>query len=271
MKVTARRKRRLFLNKARWQQLVVSNDVPLTMKALPNANAGVVASTGLNATLVQVQKEPGGLSKRAICNPEIGYNLRIDQKFLCEADMIGDFSEADRLEYLVAGRFLPRLFASYICSLATIGYKPLHHLAERLKALGESRYEYFSTRDLWSLIYNQTLFTQTHSKLDAFSGETLSALTELANELVLRAARLAGLACYAAISNQIDERSSLTVALDSRLSREIPIFWEMLQVSIAAIVTNQKSVKLALLQPQKADGGSISVPMLGAASALDTL
>ncbi len=252
-------------------KLIVSNDACLTLKALPHANAGVVASTGLNGTLIQTQKENGSSTKKVICNPELGYNLRIETSYLCEADMIAEFIEADRIEYLVGGKFLPKLFASYVCGLATIGFKPLHHLAERLKALGESRFEYFSSSDLYALIYNQASFVQTHAKLEPFSSETLSALAELASELILRAARLAGLTCYASISNQLEDRSVFTVSLDSRLAREIPIFWEVLQTSLVSLVAPPKTVKLALLQPQKADGGSVSVPMLGAAAALDSI
>ena len=61
------------------------------------------------------------------------------------------------------------------------------------------------------------------------------------------------------------------VALDSRLAREIPLFWDIIRRTLKDLSPKGKEINLKLIDRMKVPGGAFSVPMLGATNALDSL
>ncbi|NLF25106.1 MAG: hypothetical protein GX589_05540, partial [Deltaproteobacteria bacterium] len=167
--------------------------------------------------------------------------------------------------------FLPRLFSQYILVLGRSGCDQLKAYAQRLLEMGSSRWSVFSMSDLTNLLYNKPGFLERHAHWRDTSPEAIQGLEDLARELIIRAAKLCALLAYATICNQLKERSSFTVALDSSLARETPLFISVLRDTLLEISPYRKRVELLLVEPLALPGGEITVPMLGSANAIDTL
>jgi len=240
---------------------LVGNDTPLTMKAWPTASAGMVASTGLNATIVK-----NSSSGPIICNAEMGTTWKVDTSLVGEADLIGPGFKAGIIEHLVSGQNLPKLFVSHV--LYNSGKeKSLKNLAERFKVLGSKAYEMLPAADLAACLNSPAQFA---NKLE-LSSEELKSCSSIVERLIVRAARLSALLAFASVVEQLDGNSSVEVALDSSLSRGIPLFWSELNKSVQEISPPGKTIKLKLVDRIPVDGGILSVPMQGAANALDSL
>ncbi len=259
--------------------LVISNDTVLTMKALPGAAAGVVASTGLNGSLVKTADElfANNDPTAIICNGEIGGRFLLPATVLSAADWVLDNSAKKRrrvenIELLVAGKFIPQLFAEHIVILAFLGFMPFKPIAKKLKALGLRRFQAFEARDLEQLVEGEgSTFLSTRANLD-IPETAITALTELAHEIIVRAATLCALVCFSTISNQLNNADKFKIALDSRLAREIPLFFLTLSEKLNEMMPDNKKAELLLLKPLLTKkGAAISIPMQGAARALDSL
>lgn len=253
---------------------LIANDTPFTMKANPVAHAGMVASTGLNGTLVKNLQEldPSAPSRRVICNAEMGGRMVIDSAFRTRADFIDDDEEAEYLEFLTAGRFLPQLFVSYIIALEQQGVSAFTPLADYLKSLGPARWNEFRSKDMNLLTLDKEDFVSRRESADLYTAEVLGLLEELALALFRRSAVLCALVAYATVSNQLQENSRRIVSVDSRLGREIPSFMGIFKEALASITPPSTTIELSLMSP--IDLGKyekISVPMQGAAYSLDSL
>ena len=71
------------------------------------------------------------------------------------------------------------------------------------------------------------------------------------------------------ISN-LEITQDIIISLDSRLAREIDIFWEELQRTFYSLDEMSK-VTVNLVKPILTNQGSISAPLIGAANALDCM
>lgn len=240
---------------------LVGNDTPLTMKAWPTASAGMVASTGLNATLVK--NSPNGPT---ICNAEMGTTWKIDSSLVGEADLIAPGIKAGIIEHLVSGQNLPKLFVSHVL-YDSAKEKDLKNLAERFRALGQKAYEMLTAADLASCLNSPTQFA---NKLE-LSSEELKICSSIVEKLIIRASRLSALLAFASVVEQLDSNPSVEVALDSSLSRGIPLFWTELNKALQQITPAGENIKLKLVDRVPVQGGILSVPMQGAANALDSL
>ncbi|MDZ4786584.1 MAG: hypothetical protein SGJ02_10970 [bacterium] len=244
---------------------LVANDTPLTMKALKTANAGMVVSTGLNATVVKKSS-----SGPIICNAEMGTSFFLDKEFIHPEDFIAENKPASIIEHLVSGKNLPRLFASHIMA-NTHQYGEVCTLSKYFKSIGPNAYEFFTAQDLANCLERPHDFlTKTRSSLD-FDLNALKYYQALCRSIIIRAARLSSLFAYAAVFEQFTEKNHFIIALDSSLSRGIPLFCQTFQESLNEITPKGKSIKLELIDRLEVPGGIISVPMQGAANALDAL
>ena len=246
--------------------VAVANDTPFTMKALVGADGGMVASTGMNATLVS---EVGG--SLVIHNAEMGTTCRVTPDMLSAGDRVSPGVPCTVIEQLIAGKFLPQTFAGHILALAKAGVVELTGIAQLLEQKGEAAFMHFQTADLSHLVLRPEKFSAAHPELGGLPPSTMAVLRELSQALILRAAKLAGLIAVSSVANQFSRKSAFTIALDSRLAREIPIFWAELQATVQRSVPSGKSAKLVLVDRLAVPGGALSVPMLGAAHALDSL
>ena len=248
--------------------LVVGNDTPLTMKALPGAHAGMVASTGMNGTIVKRLSQDAPPS---IFNTEMGNRFSVPAELLGRADFVDDNKAANTMEYLVAGLFLPRLFCQHILTLSDEGLPEFSALAAHLLSLGSARWLEYSAEDITWLMFKKDMFLKRHAGRFQYQPACLRSLSILASELIARAAKMAAVEAYCTVLNQLSETRNLVIALDSRLARENKMFHDIMKRTLAALTPSSNKITLSLLKPYVVKNGSISVPMLGAAAALDNL
>ncbi len=253
---------------------LIANDTPLTMKSLPQADAGMVASTGLNATILKSEKDLG-ISDRSnymICNSEIGGRFYLDDcQIKTAADFIDDFQPALTIEHISVGNFLPRIFCSYILVLAE-EITELQPLAESLKNMGSEKWVEFRSRDLSLIISDPEFFLNRRSNRQVYNDIVLQLLSELSSELLVRGAELCSAVAYGSVANLVGSKDVLNIALDSRLSREVPIFWTTLQAQLATLSKNlEQKITLNLMKPLEVKTGKISIPMIGVARGVEEL
>lgn len=253
--------------------LLIANDTPVTLTACEgNADAGMVASTGLNGTLVKTLSELGlaAATRAVICNAEIGGRMRLGAELVTEADLAACGESSVTIEYLSAGKFLPRCFTGTVELLAKSGINELQPFS-RFAALSEGdSSQLFRSRHISSLLADQEVFRADFGEW-ATSSEAVEALRVVAEKTVERSALLCGLVAYATVANRIADVGTATVAVDSRLAREMPLFLKVMQETAAGLMRDQGSISLQLLTGILTEKGKIAVPMQGAASALDRL
>lgn len=247
-------------------QYLVGNDTPLTMKAVADADAGMVASTGLNATMVDYSS-----GAPIVCNAEIGVSFVMPEWALAEGDMIGVGVRARTVEQVVAGKFLPQIFAGHILAHGRRPNGGLSKLAHHLEELGERAYEFFNTEDVGILTHTPEQLLTSHAEHRGLLEGCLAELSEIAVALVGRSAFLASLVAYGSIYSQLGKKNELRIAFDSRLAREIPLFNSTIRSALASLMPQGKSAELILVDRVAVPGGVLSVPMQGAANALDSL
>jgi hypothetical protein len=251
---------------------LIANDTTLAMKAIPGAAAGMVASTGLNGTLVAAVGGADG-KEPVICNGEIGGRFFIPENYLSKADYKDQGERAATVEAITAGRFLPQLFVSYIEALANETLPSLQPLVKELHKLGTTRWATaFRAKDLNALCNDKGNFSGRLENPALYTSEVVDQLSELAKHLVDRSTLCAALTAYATVVTQFDGGTKkLTVAMDSRLAREMPGYLTSMQKHLNSMAPAGVSITVTLAEPLQIAEGSVSVPMLGIANALDSL
>lgn len=267
---------RVFLDALRAEGLsidsfLIANDTPLTMKALPGAHGGIVASTGLNGTLVKTLAELSNTNSDSteliICNAEMGGRFLLDREFLSSADTI-DGTYADCAELLSAGRFLPDIFISHVAALSD-AYPNLKGIAQQLTAQRLSPEHRFRAKDMGLLLSDQNVFLSRQQKPELYTVECLEVLTSLSAELFKRAAYICAIVAYGTVSNRIDVLEHPLIAVDSRLAREVPLFRESFFESLTSIADYLGTqLEARIIEPLITTDGKISVPMQGASQSL---
>lgn len=257
-------------------QFLIANDAPLTMKALDNADGGMVVSTGLNGTLVKSLSELNNPSnEEVICNGELGGRFKIDNDLLSQGDWIANDKRANTIELLTAGRFLPLLFTKHIIALAESNCSELKKLADVFNnKLREKMWVEFRAKDMNLLFSDKQEFIERRNPLlkEYLTNEVLEVLTELSKEIFERSAYLAAIVAFATISNRIESKDKFLIALDSRLAREVSFYFEKFESNLKSISKDKKITILGeIVLPIEVESGKISVPMQGAAKALDSL
>jgi|GEM_PF-4749158 len=227
------------------ENIVINNDTPFTAKALKGSTAGVVSSTGLNAT---------SMNDGQIFITEIGHCFLIPEDIATTVDK-GSFNNAVTIEELTSGKFLPTLFNNYINFLSS----EFNELSE-INNLIQKGEETFRSRDLTLLIMDQEFFLERRKNPEVYNPKNLEILKNLSIEIYKRSAYFTALTCYASVSNQ---EENIKIALDSRLSREVPNYFDIVKEQLDILKEN---TDIELLSPLKTTNGKISVPMLGAAN-----
>ena len=156
-------------------------------------------------------------------------------------------------------------------ALGKRGIAEFFELSEFLKSRGPDAYDFFQADALSDLLANPERFLARYESAPGLSQRTTPILSELYHDIVERSAQLAALLAFASVSNQVEIGSQLVIALDSRLSREMPLFWRTMQATLASLLPRGSAVTLSLVDRKAVEGGVLSVPMLGAANALDAL
>lgn len=253
--------------------LVIGNDAALTAKASANADAGMVASTGLNATVVKRLNEIGGSGEELVlCNAEMGGRFPLAERYLSDADMNSVQDKASTVEKVTAGKFLPQVYAEHLVRLYEMGIPGLEVPGEHLKEIGEERFAAFRARDVaLPFLPDIPLFLSRRSSPEKFPESSMPVLAEIGQEMYKRSARLCALLAYGSICNRFAEKDAFQLSLDSRLAREIPLFQEEFRKAAQAYMPQGKRLEIRLVDQLPVEDGSISVPMLGAARALDAL
>ncbi|MCB0337712.1 MAG: hypothetical protein KDD62_15455, partial [Bdellovibrionales bacterium] len=144
-------------------------------------------------------------------------------------------------------------------------------LRDALQVLPEHGYEEFRSKDLTLLLSDHDEFVARRSDPTLYTHEILELLQTLSHELYLRSAELCAVVAFGSVANLLEVSPNLVVALDSRLAREVPLFWEHFDKTMQTKLKKKQVVSLQLVQPLRLEGESISVPMMGASNALDDL
>ncbi|NLF25913.1 MAG: hypothetical protein GX589_09695, partial [Deltaproteobacteria bacterium] len=89
----------------RVKRFLICNNGPLIMKSLTFAQGGMVASNGINGTLVKDVQEPLGPPQKIICNGELGARWKLPTSILSRADLIDDRHIAENFESVCSTTF----------------------------------------------------------------------------------------------------------------------------------------------------------------------
>lgn len=255
--------------------LVFLNDVPASFEK----NAGMVASTGANGTLV-IDGE--------MCNSELGalFNVPSDMLSTVEQER---YPDGLCLEEVMAGKGIAKRFRDHMTAIAETQRVSdgFHALAERLKKHAEEEsaaraggrkidVEYFKTEDLSTLIRFQkrkdrsaaAAYTELIHRWGISAGDAPK-VADLAESLVERAGLLAGFMAWITLSNQNgSEDEEKVVGLESSLARNVPGYSDNMQKAFEQL-RGSAGGRIHVLRPlDLADGTQVSAPALGAEKAL---
>lgn len=233
---------------------IIGNDTVFTLKACPKADAGMVASTGANATDIG--------DDGIIYNTEMGAICSISKELLSEGDhVLCDWDQTKssiKLEDLISGKWLPRIFEGHVVALAKAG---IESLADAAKYFSNDAINKLRGRDLEKLLKKEEV--PEIFDVPACRG-CLDELREIADLLIRRAGRLAAGMAYFSLYRQSKRKDSLVLSLDSSQARHLPGYLEALKEQLEELLGTEKKVSIQLQYPS----GSIAVPMKGLAETL---
>ena len=237
------------------RSFVIGNDTVFTCKAIDYADAGMVASTGANATIVPA----GG---QMLCNSESGGNFEFSAAEIGLQLVRGQ--PVLRLEDAIAGKNLPAVYAAHLVRAAEQGVSALSEVAALIQGSAEFGSDLFSPRDISQLVSGKFQdFIQDRDPA-LYPTAVVEAMRVIAKKHITTAGQLAAAMAYFSIYNQLPEREQFGIALDSSQARFQPGYFEAMQQTLAALLELQKRRAIInLLDPE----GEISVPMIGVARA----
>lgn len=231
---------------------IIGNDTIFTLKATPGAHAGMVASTGANATSLDQQGW--------IYNTEMGGLLNIPQELLSEGDLFLIRERGQKriaLEDLIAGKWLPDLFHGQLCEIAKVN-KSVADLLNRTT----SAKPILSASDLSKIAAKD--FQAGFLELSCNEAKLHSLFLDLVNVMAERAGVLASTMAYLSLPDFYDSQQKLCLSLDSSQARFFPGYFESLCSNLPKLLPSGKKAEVVLQSPQN----EITVPMRGLAAAL---
>ena len=236
---------------------VIGNDTVFTLKATPDADGGMVASTGANATDVD--------DKGWIYNTEMGGMFPIPAALLSEGERILLSDRKDncevRLEDLIAGRWLPRVFEGFVAAFSERGMEALRPLARHLAEHSFPGSTVFAGKDITGLLKP----SGSCHKLEQLGFADLAPiLREIAAFSARRAGRLAGLMGYLCLLHPLGRKNRVVLSLDSTQALHFEGYLEAMQLSLDELAGTGKHAAIVLQRPE----GAVTVPMKGLAAAL---
>lgn len=232
--------------------LVIGNDTVFTLFAARRAHAGVVLSSGGNATALG----PGVAGPLTIFNTELGGTLIVPPELLTPGEHSYAATRGTRqiaLEELCAGAWFAELCAAH---LLTSELPALRTLAPRL-----------TTGAL--PLTNHTLSELLRAPADHPS--PLAPLRPLLKQIVDRAGALAAVLVYLSVAEQTTHAPPhpLTVALDSSMARHFPGYLASLELHLRQLLPAAVECHVELLHPLPlTDTTTLTVPLQGALRAL---
>jgi hypothetical protein len=241
---------------------LMGNDAPFVAKAstLP-ADGALVASSGANTTIIP--RNGTGLCNAQSGNIEVpfprGWPNRSDNRPV-------------RIERLVSGAQLPICFETYVKEAAGQGIAELQKIAEGLNA-GEIS---FSGKDLTYLLEDEYCKFTSSNQIREWSQDVFKILRLLAFQVSVLGGMLAGAMAYFSVFNQLDLKNHFVVVVDSSQARFLRGYYKAMQNTFEALLARKKKTGKLLLIPPMILGKpgklkQISVPMMGAANALNDL
>lgn len=217
-------------------RVIIGNDTIFTATSVPGASGGMIASTGANATI---------WNGTSFGNSEMGVGIKLKPDWITRAERD---SSPLRLEELMCGRTLPKYFLKNVAHLVSIGARSLEGPLSTLESMGDS----FDAKMLAKIL---------HGTFESSNAD----LIEVAKAHEERAASLGAIMGYLSLENQLGATQPLILALDSTLARNFPSFLSILQEKIGEL--SKRKISISLVMPD----GHVSVPMKGAAAALDSI
>jgi len=236
---------------------VIGNDTIATGNAITGADAGMVASTGANVTIIPA----GGTFFH---NSEAGGNFEIPSEYL--HGIRSPDCPGVKLEDAIAGVGLPGIFSQFLC-LSSGNIPALQKPAAFLSRRNElDKWRYFRPHDLSALLNNDFAAFIKGKDPVFYSEDALPLLRSLAAEVIETGGRLAAVMAYISICNQLAEKNDFLIALDSNMARMMKGYLRAMQDTLDSVLgPGGKTVKLALIEPI----GKISPPMIGAARSVN--
>lgn len=242
--------------------LLVCNDVPLVMLAGEEADGGMIASTGVNGTLLRRESA----QVRLICNAEMG-RVIVPTDLLSAADGIlppyRNRTAPTRLGQMIGGRYLPFVLGAHLVALSeSAGW------FKRLRPLLQSSEHALFPMELMAAVAADP------RAAEAFPLQPREAalLSALVSEVLRRAGGYGAYLCYGSVVPQFAEKKGFKIAVESSLARHFPVFESALRRRFAELMrVHEKDGALQLILPFCTASGEISVPMMGAVKALHLL
>lgn len=235
---------------------LVGNDTVFTLKATPGACAGMVASTGANATAVD--------QDNWIYNTEMGGLFPVPEQLLSDGDrqLIGRHGgKPIVLEDLIAGKWLPSLIEQQLQALAKICPEILADLIEVIDQNDRDTPLLFAS-DISALLNNQE--TENIAALAASNKQfPRQIVVDLCKVMAKRAGKLASVMAHLALPD-FETGNAQILSLDSTQARLLPGYYENLCQGLSELRGENKKFEVVLQHPQ----GNITVPMQGLAAAL---
>ena len=252
------------LRRVGWNPAIflLGNDTIFTLFAVPDSTAGVVMSSGGNCT--QIGEE--GREKGHIINIELGGHLQLPRELLSNGDRF--FAEMRSvpglaLEELCAGTWFTQMVYAHICVAAIL---PEGQLLVPLRDALVSGEVALTNRELAALLRGEL------TDLPEILVGSREPFVLLLHALVNRAGVLSGVLAYLSVANQLSNAiRPITISLDSSMARHFSGLFVALRQTLQELCSDVNvEVSIQLVQPvQLADGGELSVPMLGMANALN--
>ncbi|MGI6679994.1 MAG: hypothetical protein ACOX3T_00635 [Bdellovibrionota bacterium] len=230
--------------------IIIANDTVFTLKALEFADAGVVISSGANAT--------GIGDDNTIYNLESGAMFKLNRD---ELSLVDPFKDEFMLQYLCAGKWQHIFLKEYIIAASKYGIKEFDNFAKDLE-----KNNFLVVQDMSSSLYGDFPYKEKYE-------EAKECFFKLCKALERRAALAGALLVYTSIANRVanrvDGEKYFKIALDSGVARHLPSFFKYLKEDLDKIIKNvdnnvdndvDKKVDIILLEPK----GHVTVPMFGA-------
>ncbi len=237
------------------KSFVIGNDTIYTAKAIDNADSGMVASTGANATIVPV-------GQHMLCNSESGGNFNIPCSMIGLPPING--RDYVKLEDVMAGKNLPYLFAEYILLAAQNGADELTRLSASIIEKRKSGKEHFAAPDISLILQGKLTEFLKGRDSTCYPEQALVVMKTIAEKQIDMAGKFAAAMAWFSFYNQIPEKDHFLVALDSSQARFQRGYFDSMKKTLSTLATNKgKTVEIRLLEPI----GDISVPMIGVARA----
>ena len=237
------------------RSFVIGNDTIFTAKAIDNADSGMVASTGANATII-----PAG--QNMLCNSESGGNFSLSTDVIGLPEVSG--IETLKLEDVMAGKNMPLLFAEYIIQAAQNGSAELKPVAESIMLARKSGKAPFAAQCISLILQGKFDEFLNGKDSSSYSDGARSSLVAIAEKLIENAGKFAAAMAWFSICNQLPEKKHFVIALDSSQARfQAGYLSTMKKAMNELLAAKGKTGDVKLLEP----AGEISVPMMGVARA----